>query len=275
MLNEKDEAIIENSIRKDYIITEYLPGEEITVDCFTNREGNLMFIGPRVRSRVLSGISVNSYTIGLTDAIKKIAHIISEKIQMRGLWFFQLKKDRADNLKLLEVSVRTAGTMNLYRGLGINFPLLTVYDLMNYDIKILKNNYYLEVDRALFNRYKSSLEYSTIYIDFDDTITKENKVNPFVMLFLYNAKNNNKIIKLITKHEPDLIETFAKLSIAPALFDEIIILKPNEEKYEYIKETYGIIFIDNSFAERYKIKQKLNIPVFDVDAIATLIDWRE
>ena len=35
------------------------------------------------------------------------------------------------------------------------------------------------------------------------------------------------------------------------------------------------IFIDNAFVERAEVKKHLNIPVFDVDAIATLINWKE
>jgi hypothetical protein len=49
----------------------------------------------------------------------------------------------------------------------------------------------------------------------------------------------------------------------------------DDDKYKYITETEKVIFIDNAYGERFKIKQKLDIPVFDVDAIGTLIDWRE
>lgn len=262
-------------LQDEFVVTEYLPGEEITVDCFTDRHGILRFIGPRKRNRVFGGISVNSFTVPLSNEIETISNKINQKIKMRGLWFFQLKKDELGKYKLLEISVRTAGTMNLYRGLGVNFPLLTVYDMMDYDVEIIPNNYYLEVDRALFNRYKCNMDYDTIYIDFDDTITKKGKVNPFVLLFLYNAKNNNKFIKLITRHESDLYSTLNKLAIHPSLFNSIIHIKPDEEKYRIISEKSKVIFIDNSFKERLKVKKNLDIPVFDVDAIDTLIDWRE
>jgi len=262
-------------LQEEFVVTEYLPGEEITVDCFTDRHGKLRYIGPRKRNRLFCGISVNSFTVPLSDEIKTISNKINQKLEMRGLWFFQLKKDELGKYKLLEISVRTAGTMNLYRGLGVNFPLLTVYDLMGYDVEIIANDYYLEVDRALFNRYKSNLDYDTIYIDFDDTITKKGKVNPFVLLFLYNAKNNNKLIKLITRHELDLYDTLSKLAIHPSLFNDIIHIKLDEEKYKIISEKNKVIFIDNSFKERLKVKKNLDIPVFDVDAINTLINWRE
>lgn len=259
---------------KDYVLCEYLPGEEITIDCFTDKRGILRFAGPRKRERVFGGISVRSCTIELTAEIEYIAKTISDKMQMNGLWYFQLKKDSNGFYKLLEVSVRASGTMNLYRGLGVNFPLLAIYNLLDYDINILCNDYYLEVDRAFVNRYKHDLAYDTIYIDFDDTITKNGKVNPEVMLFLYNAKLYEKKIILLTKHEQDLHLTLNNLSIHSGLFDEIIHLNKSDLKYQYIKHTNNAIFIDNSFYERSEVKKHVNIPIFDVDAIQTLINWK-
>ena len=61
--------------------------------------------------------------------------------------------------------------------------------------------------------------------------------------------------------------------IDKGLFQSIIVIGNDEEKYNYIKEEKAI-FIDDSFAERKKVKDKLGIPVFDVDMIESLIDWR-
>ena len=49
---------------------------------------------------------------------------------------------------------------------------------------------------------------------------------------------------------------------------------PEEKKYEKIKNPNDSIFIDNAFKERVEVAKNLKIPVFDVDAISTLIDWR-
>lgn len=273
----KDEAdlLISSSQANDFIVVEYLPGDELTVDCFSDRHGIVRFIGPRKRHRTFSGISVNSYTVPLSAEIKEIAEVINERLKLRGLWFFQIKQDGSNKYKLMEISVRCAGTMNLYRNLGVNFPLLTIYDLLDQEVKIIYNNYYLEVDRALFNRYKSSLKYETIYIDFDDTITKNKKANPFIMMFLFNQKNKGKTIKVITRHGKEFDNTLHLLGIHNSLFDEVIHLTWEEKKYNLIKDTENSIFIDNSFAERLEVKENLKMPVFDVDAIQSLIDWRE
>lgn len=259
----------------DFVVTELLEGEELTVDCFSDRHGRLRFVGPRTRGRILAGISVNSKTVPLTKEIERIAITIHKKLSLRGLWYFQIKKDNRGAYKLLEVSIRASGTMNLYRGLGINFPLLTIYDLMGYEVEIMSNDFDLEVDRAFINRYKHTIDYNLVYLDFDDTVTKNGKVNPFVMMFIYNIINHGKRIRLITKHEHDLHKTFEILGISKRLFEEVIHIGKSENKADHISEIEKAIFIDNSFSERMQVKSRYDIPVFDVDAISTLINWKE
>jgi ATP-grasp in the biosynthetic pathway with Ter operon len=260
---------------ENYVFMEFLPGEEITIDCFTDRHGVVKFVGPRIRKRVMDGVSVSSHTIPADDEINEIAKIVSDKIEIRGSWYFQLKRNEGGKWRLLEASVKIAGNMNVYRGLGVNFPLLMVYDYLNFDVEIIPNTYKLEIDRALNHRYIAHFEYDTIYIDFDDTITKQDQVNPTVISFLYYQKSKNRKINLITKHQKDLDVTLENLAIHKGLFDSIIHIPMDHKKSEYIKEREKVIFIDNAFGERIDVAKKLNIPVFDVDAINTLIDYRE
>lgn len=260
---------------ENYVLMEYLPGGEITIDCFTDRHGRLQFMGPRSRIRTYGGVSVQGTTVPLTEEISRVGQIVSDTLKIRGTWYFQLKKDEKGVYKFLEASVKGAGNMNVYRGQGVNFPLLMVYDYLDYDVEVIHNDYSIEFDRALFSRYNLDLEYDTIYIDFDDTITKEGKVNQNVMMFIYHQINKGRTLKLITKHRYNLDETLESLAIHKGLFDEIIHIDMEDNKYKYIKEKERVIFIDNAFGERMEIKKKLNIPVFDVDALSFLIDWRE
>lgn len=269
-----DAAALEE-VDENYVMMELLPGEEYTIDCFTDRHGNVLYMGPRIRKRVFDGISVHSESIPLSPEVEEIGHIVSKELKIRGAWYFQLKRDVHGALKFLEASVKVAGSANLFRGLGVNFPLLMVYDYLGYDVQVIPNHYRIEVDRALTSRYIVDLEYDTVYVDFDDTITKEGKVNANVMLFLYHQKNKGKTLKLITKHRHNLDQTLSDLAIAKNLFDAVIHLSMEDEKYKYIPEREKVIFVDNAYGERLKVKQELNIPVFDVDALGTLIDWKE
>ncbi|OLP66689.1 hypothetical protein BACPU_00480 [Bacillus pumilus] len=270
--NQKELEFYKNN-QSDLLILEYLPGKEYTIDCFTNKSGELKYTGRRERKRIKSGISVNSATLQMDEQTRQIAHEINNRLQFRGAWFFQIKVDANGHYKLLEVAPRIAGTMALYRNKGVNFPLLSLYDRMDYDIKVEDNGVDIEVDRALINRFSIQYTYQRVYVDFDDTITYKDKVNPFLMLFLYQCLNHNKEIILITKHIKDIKETLGQLRIDVNLFDRVIHLEKEDLKSKYIDNQIPSIFIDDSFSERNQIKA-IDVPVFDVDSIEALIDWR-
>lgn len=260
--------------KSEMTICEYLPGKEFTIDCFTDRHGKLLFIGPRTRDRITMGISFKSETVEITDEINMIAEDLNKTFNFRGAWFFQVKGDVHGNLKLLEFSVRQAGTMALYRELGVNFSLLSLFDAMDMDVDIIFNNYNLKLNRRLSNSYKLDYEYNKVYIDFDDTLIVNNKVNTVAIGFLYQCLNKNKEIYLITKHEKDIYNDLKHYCIDSSIFKKIYLLKDEEKKYSYIAPNKAI-FIDNYYKERKEVFESLGIPVFDVDAIECLIDYSE
>ncbi|MEK5107495.1 ATP-grasp domain-containing protein [Cytobacillus sp. FSL K6-0129] len=256
------------------LILEYLPGKEFTIDCFTDRLGELRFVGMRERRRIKSGISVNSVNLLVDTRVRDIAEKINNKLNFRGVWFFQLKEDNQGSLKLLEISPRIAGTMGLYRNKGVNLPLLSLFDRMNLDIDIVENGYNIEIDRAFINRFSMDFEYQRVYLDFDDSITLNGKVNPYVMMYIYQCNAKGIEVILITKHEKDINDTLNELKIDKQLFKNIIHLTKESQKHLYIDKDIKSIFIDDSFSERKEVYREHNIPVFDIDAIESLIDWR-
>lgn len=256
------------------VYSEYLPGEEYTIDCFTDRNGTLKFAYGRTRERIVNGITNHSTKIEDNSECYKIAELINKKLKFRGAWFFQVKKDKNNKMKLLEISVRQAGTMIYFREYGINFPLLTLFDFMEYDINIIDKNlklYNLTLDRCLHDSFKIDYDYENIYIDFDDTIICNNLVNTKAIMFLYQSLNNNKNIYLITRHENNIFESLKKYHIDREIFKEIIILDKKEYKSDKILKEKSI-FIDNYYKERIEVSSRLNIPVFDVDSIECLIN---
>jgi hypothetical protein len=257
----------------DLLICEWLPGEEFTVDCFTDRRGQLQFAGPRSRDRVRMGISFASRTTPLTDEISAVAHRINDRLAFRGLWFFQLKRAADGRLKLLEISTRLAGTMSVYRQLGVNFALLSAFDALDQDVSILVNDLPLAVDRCLLSRYRIDHAYDTVFIDYDDTIVHEGQVNELVMRFLYQCANRGVRLVLVTRHAGDLGAHMRAHRIAAELFDEIRHLRPGDLKSAHVRGP-GAVFIDNHFPERLDVKRNCGIPVFDVDAVEGLLDYR-
>jgi carbamoylphosphate synthase large subunit len=268
-ISELESVLQENT---KVVICEYLPGEEYTIDCFTDFKGNLRVCKLRNRKRIKAGISVNSEILPMDNEVYQIARTINEKLKFNGAWFFQLKRDKSDNYKLLEIAPRVSGTMGLSRNTGINYSLLTIFNAMKMPVAIIENSYNIEVDRALISRYNVEIEYDNVYIDLDDTLINNKKVNTFLMMFLYQAVNNHKNLYLISRHIDNIEETLSNNKITLSLFDSIIHLKQNESKADYIN-SQNSIFIDDSFSERLSVANK-NIPVFDLDSIECLIDWR-
>ena len=272
IINSKQELDIYYS--NNDILCEYLPGKEITVDCFTDLKGILKVISPRERLRIKNGIAVKTKNLILTDEIKYIAETLNKKLEFKGAWFFQLKCDVNNQYKLLEVSPRIPGTMGLSRNKGINFPLLSIYANKGIDCVTIENSYDIVLDRAFINRYKIDIFYTKIYVDLDDTLIINDKINLVLIAFLYQCINKNKKIYLLTKHKKKIEETLTRHRISLDLFDGIYHLRTDEKKYNYI-EGRDCIFIDDSFAERFEVKKKLNINVFDVDMVECLLDWRK
>jgi len=265
----------EYSLTKETLVTvEYLPGDEYTIDCFTDRHHKLQFVSMRIRQRTKSGISVNSYVVETDETVKKIATIINNKLDMRGMWFFQLKKNKDSEYRLLEIAPRVAGAMCVHRAIGVNLPLLAVYDQMNMEVACEPVMSNITVDRALINRFDFGLDYDRVIVDYDDTIIIKNQVNTQMMMFLYQCKNKKKPVILLTKHAGDLQADMKKFGIGQELFDEIIHIKPSEIKSDYVKATERDIYIDDSFAERKDMRLKYGVQAFGVDMLEVLLDWR-
>lgn len=252
------------------IVLEYLPGKEYTIDCFTNFKGELLFAGTRERRRISNGISVNTKTIPLDENFYSIAEKINTNLQLNGAWFFQVKENKQGELVLMEIASRLAGSSAVYRAKGINFAMLSLFNAFEIPVSILENDFEVEMDRALNSIFKINIEFKHVYVDLDDTIIVDDKINYKLVATLYKFINEKKQIHLLTKHKRNLTETLNKYRI-DKLFDSIIHLKKEDNKFEHIKYT-DAIFIDDSFAERKEVFIKYNIPVFSTDMIEVLIN---
>lgn len=251
------------------VMMEHLPGEELTVDCFTDRHHKLLWIGPRTRERVRAGISMRSRFLDVTPEIEGIATEINQRTLLRGPWFFQLKRATTGDWKLLEFSCRIAGTMVAQRARGINLPLMAIQDYLGRDLTCRSNRQIAQVDRSIVTRAKLTGSYDTVFVDLDDTLITDASATPLVMAFLYQSLKEGKQIKLITRHEHDVIATLEKARIAVNLFDEIIHITDGSSKADHI--TADSIFIDNHFPERLAVADQCGVSAVDLDALEFLI----
>ncbi len=251
------------------LLLEYLPYEEYTVDCFTDFMGKLVYVSSRKRTRISNGISVGA--IEIFDAqVNEIAQKINNNLKFNGAWFFQLKKNKQGEYCLLEIAPRIAGTMEFQRGLGVNLPLLNLYNACNIRVDIIKNKYNLVLDRALYSEFRFDYKYKYIYIDLDDVLVQNKNVNYMLVAFLYKSLNENKKIILITRHKNDVFRTLNRYHIDINIFSDIIKIKSDEKKSSFISHNDSI-FIDDSFRERKDVYAVCNIPVFDTNIVDILM----
>ena len=276
VLKDRDSLVYELSQRTEpQVICEYLPGEEYTVDCFTDRHGAVRYASCRNRNRIKNGISVNSGLMPPDDRIRAIAQIINEKIPMRGVWFFQLKRNAAGDYRLLECATRVAGTMCLERAVGVNLPLLTVFDALDMDVSFAPQFSAAQVDRALYNVFRLDLAYDEVYVDYDDTLIVHGAVNFTVLRFIYQCAARKIPVTLLTRHETDVREDMQAFRIFPGLFDNVICIPRSEKKIDHVSPSANALFIDDSFAERAAMQAAFGIKALGVDAVEALIDERQ
>lgn len=268
-VNTSTEADFYLSEDPTLLLLEYLPGKEYTIDCFTDRNGRLLFCSGRERKRVQNGISVSSSRVE-DDRFVDIARRINDKLSFNGVWFLQVKEDKNGELTLLEIAPRVAGTMGLERARGINLPLLSIFNALDVPVSIEENKYHIEIDRALDNKYRHDIQYSHVYIDFDDLVVFQKKVNVEVVAFLYQCVNRGVATHLLTRHKEDINESLKRFRLTQ-LFDEVIWVQDGSPKSSYVSHS-DAIFIDDSFAERAEVSKIKNIPVFDGHMIECLMD---
>jgi hypothetical protein len=254
-----------------YLCLEYLPGEEFTVDCFSDRADGLLYVGARQRLRVRNGIAVRSRAV--TDpSFGDAAAAIASQLDLHGAWFFQMKRAADGELVLLEVAPRVGGTSGVARARGVNLPLLSLYEQLRRPISIMANELVVEVDRALRSRYVHNLAYGRVYLDLDDTLIQKGSVNTEIVAFVFQCINRGVPVSLLTRHRGDLRSTLARHRLG-GLFDEIVHVAEGSEKVDRI-DPEGAIFIDDSFKERKAVADRLAIPTFDPSMIEVLLDER-
>jgi carbamoyl-phosphate synthase large subunit len=251
------------------IILEYLHGVEYTIDCFSDRRKGLLYAGGRERTRLRSGIAMASKPVS-DPRFKEYAERISGALPLHGAWFFQLKTAFDGSLKLLEVAPRIGGTSALTRVMGVNLPLLSLYEHEGRTVDIQPNLVEVRIDRALVNRFRTSLQYSVIYVDLDDTLILRGKVNTELLKLLFQALNKGIRLVLLTRHNEDLSETLRRHRLN-GLFDQLLHIRDGRPKADFIDD-HDAIFIDDSFAERRAVAQQKGIPVFSPCMIEMLFD---
>lgn len=122
-LNQLESIFTQNPM-PEYLVSEYLPGEEYTVDVLMFK-GKALQIVPRRRIAMTHGISTKGRIENQEEIIAYVKEIC-KVIPMEWLVGIQVKKARDGSFKILEINPRVQGTTVACRGAGINFPALAI-----------------------------------------------------------------------------------------------------------------------------------------------------
>ncbi|MFL1676572.1 HAD family hydrolase [Paenibacillus dendritiformis] len=231
----------------------------VTLDCFSTEEKKIIFKG------AFRNDNGKIIPVPISDEMEQILKIMVDKYGYIGYWNIQLSSKN----ELLAINSNWSKGISLWVGLGVNLPLLSLYQKMGNPIYI--NSQKFPIGGVSSFKYKINVElaYKQIYIDLDDTLVISNKVNLQAITYIYQCINNGIKVHLISKHRGDIYNYLQQYKLIN-LFDSIIWLKEDEEKYKYI-DPEDSIFIDDAFKERVEVQRKLAIPTFEVCAIEYLI----
>lgn len=117
-------SIIGNHNFPELLISEYLPGDEYTIDTYVYNASAILVL-PRIRHKMSGGISVKGEFIQNEEIIKYCHEIISS-MNLHGPIGIQVKKGTDGKYKILEINPRIQGSSVAALGAGINLPLLAV-----------------------------------------------------------------------------------------------------------------------------------------------------
>jgi hypothetical protein len=234
---------------------------EYQVCCLTDRHGQLRF------SSVLGREECDSHM----NSIEKVSIEINARLVLRGAWSYQMQIS-GGLVTGLKIILGIVPEMAICRNNGANLAALTFFDRIGHEIEVRPSSIKVDAEAYLTYHYKIDYDYDDVYMDLDDTVIVNERINPVIIAFLFQCRNEGKRVHLITKHRYELNKTLENYKI-DGLFDSIFWIKHSDEKYRYMKRERAI-FIDDAYSERKKVAENLGIPAFEVSAVECLIDWR-
>jgi len=121
-----DEAIniLKDGTFPQLLVMEFLPGDEYSVDMLVDHGKTLCAI-PRLRQVMNGGISVDCTVVNHTDVIEYAVRI-AEVLDLHGNIGIQVRRDKDDNIRILEINPRVQGTIVCCSAAGVDLPYLGI-----------------------------------------------------------------------------------------------------------------------------------------------------
>lgn len=249
--DEMDQYLNEHS--ENYVLCEYLPGEEFTIDCFSNKYSKVIYKSARERTEIEGGVAVGTKIVNLPD-IDSMVEQISLQLNLCGAWFLQVKQNLNGELVLMEIGLRIAGASGIQRTCGVNLMAAWLFQENKAEINMVHSDISSEIrkisDKKIVTYNKKIYR---IYVDLDDTILLPSKVlNIDLISTLTIARSHGMPLILLTRHSGDL-EGMLGLYNLVGFFDEVHWIQDGARKSSKINGEENFFFIDDSFRERQEV----------------------
>lgn len=125
--NQQDLALLPKD--GSYLLQEFLPGEEYSVDVYIHSSKCARAAVPRLRLKIDSGIAVAAQT-RISPQLSNMALEVAQCIDLRYVANIQFKADAQGQFKLLEINPRFPGTLPLTAAAGVDIPQLLIEDVL-------------------------------------------------------------------------------------------------------------------------------------------------
>ena len=261
------------AISDGLLLTEYLPGEEFTVDCINDLQGRLLFCGPRLRGQIGRGIALGTKTLAC-PRIEGYIRTVTERIRIEGPWFAQFKVSRSGQPTLMEINARVGGSMTLARLAGVNIPLLALFLYKGFRVEVPTSLPGMVLNRCLKN-YIEGPGVGCVLWDLDDTLLrKDGKPDPEAMASLYDCHNRG-IKQLLLTQNPNVRALLAAHGI-PLFFDEVVYSEDKLSAVRLLLNRHGIraedcVAVNDSNTEKLALQRMLpSLRVIGPDALEVL-----
>jgi hypothetical protein len=243
---------LDGSISDQWILSELLPGDEVTVDCFSDTESNVLYLSARRRDHFGGGLALRTGLLDSSD-FRDVGDTISKTIGLTGAWFFQMKANARGQWVLLEVAPRIAGSSGINRGKDINLPLLSLLQAAETPITIAEGFASSESHKQLEDVFILDRGFDHVFVDFDDTIVINDVVNENIMRFLIHARNSGSEVHLLTRHDGDITRTL-ETNFLSGFFNSVVHITDGGAKSAHVFGSHPL-FIDDSFSERVEVRE--------------------
>lgn len=131
---------------QEYIVMEYLPGIEYTIDILADH-GECLYVIPRKRDVIRGGITYSG-TVEKNEEIIAYCKDIIGALDLHGIVGIQVKADKNGQYKILEINPRLQGTTCLSSAAGINLPYWAAMQALGHEVpKNLPINWGLKMYR--------------------------------------------------------------------------------------------------------------------------------